>query len=50
VNRNGLLTGKMHFSTPTKMQELLEAEGHRIKDDQIKSFPNLFWDPSEELL
>ena len=50
VNRNGLLTGKMHFGSPTKMQELLEAEGHEIKGDQIKSFPNVFWDPSEELL
>ncbi len=24
VNRNGLLTGKMHFSEPTMMQKLLE--------------------------
>ena len=23
VNRNGLLTGKFHFATPTRMQELL---------------------------
>jgi methylated-DNA-protein-cysteine methyltransferase-like protein len=29
VNRNGLLTGKSHFETPTKMQELLEEEGVR---------------------
>ena len=27
VNRNGELTGKFHFSTPHKMQELLEKEG-----------------------
>src|ERR1700712_3637903 len=27
VNRNGMLTGKHHFGTPTKMQELLEKEG-----------------------
>jgi methylated-DNA-protein-cysteine methyltransferase-like protein len=26
VNRNGMLSGKAHFSTPTKMQELLEKE------------------------
>lgn len=50
VNRNGLLTGKMHFSSPTKMQELLEAEGVEVNDDQIKSFPKIYWDPSEELL
>ncbi|MEY2639741.1 MAG: hypothetical protein RIR90_1223, partial [Bacteroidota bacterium] len=24
VNRNGMLSGKMHFATPTLMQELLE--------------------------
>jgi methylated-DNA-protein-cysteine methyltransferase-like protein len=50
VNRNGLLTGKMHFSSPTKMQELLEAEGIVVVKDQIKSFPKIYWDPSEELL
>ena len=50
VNRNGLLTGKMHFSSPTKMQELLENEGVVVKDDQIESFPDVYWDPSEELL
>ncbi|MFM8242703.1 MAG: MGMT family protein, partial [Crocinitomicaceae bacterium] len=26
VNRVGALTGKMHFSSPNRMQELLEAE------------------------
>lgn len=50
VNRNGLLTGKMHFSTPTKMQELLLSEGIVVEHDQIKSFPELFWDPSLELI
>ncbi len=30
VNRNGLLTGKMHFSTPSAMQERLEVEGIEI--------------------
>ncbi len=50
VNRNGLLTGKMHFSSPVKMQEMLENEGVVIKDDQVQSFPDHFWDPSENLL
>lgn len=27
VNRNGLLTGKMHFANVKTMQEMLEAEG-----------------------
>lgn len=49
VNRNGLLTGKHHFATPTAMQELLEAEGIRVVDDQIIDFEKNFWDPLAEL-
>ncbi|HNB80855.1 MAG TPA: MGMT family protein, partial [Chitinophagaceae bacterium] len=48
VNRNGILTGKNHFATPTLMQELLEAEGIQIEDDRIIHFKTLFWDPNEE--
>jgi len=47
VNRNGLLTGKMHFSTPSAMQESLEAEGIKIINDEIKNFKTVFWDPEE---
>ena len=50
VNRNGLLTGKNHFLTPTKMQELLEKEGVEIINDKVVEFKDLFWDPSLELL
>ncbi len=50
VNRNGLLTGKMHFSTPTKMKELLEKEGILVKDDKIVNFLAYFWDPNIELV
>lgn len=49
VNRNGLLSGKMHFATPARMQELLEAEGLTIQNDQIQNFKKYFWDPSIEL-
>lgn len=49
VNRNGLLTGKMHFSPPESMQARLEAEGVRIENDKIVKFSALFWDPSIEL-
>jgi len=49
VNRNGLLTGKVHFATPTLMQELLEKEGIIIKNDQIIDFEKIVWDPSKEL-
>ena len=46
VNRNGMLTGKNHFSTPNLMQELLEKEGIYVEDNTIINFENLFWDPA----
>ena len=49
VNRNGVLTGKNFFGA-NRMQELLKAEGKKIKNDQIQQFSNHFWDPSVELL
>ncbi len=49
VNRNGMLTGKMHFSSPTTMQELLLKEGIEVKDDKIIQFEKIFWDPTTEL-
>lgn len=48
VNRNGMLSGKHHFATPTKMEELLKKEGIIVKDDIIVNFKNVFWDPSIE--
>jgi methylated-DNA-protein-cysteine methyltransferase-like protein len=45
VNRNGLLTGRHHFASPTLMQELLESEKIEIKDNQIINFENHFWKP-----
>ena len=49
VNRNGLLTGKMHFSTLTEMEERLINEGIQVKNDQILEFQKIFWDPNIEL-
>lgn len=49
VNRNGMLSGKMHFATPTLMQELLEKEKIKVKDDTVVDFEQLFWDPMQEL-
>lgn len=49
VNRNGLLSGKHHFNTPTEMQELLEAEGIIIENNKVKDFETLFWNPMTEL-
>ena len=45
VNRLGILTGKHHFSTETIMQELLEAEGHTIINDQVQDFDKKLWNP-----
>lgn len=50
VNRSGLLTGKVHFTPPSAMQEMLESEGVAVKDDKIQDFKSVFWDPTEELL
>ncbi|EMR02855.1 MGMT family protein [Cesiribacter andamanensis] len=49
VNRQGRLTGKIHFGSPTRMQELLEAEGVAVQDDQVVNFAALHWDPEQEL-
>jgi methylated-DNA-protein-cysteine methyltransferase-like protein len=49
VNRNGLLTGKFHFKTPTTMQELLAKEGIKVKNDKVVNFKEVFWDPNVEL-
>jgi methylated-DNA-protein-cysteine methyltransferase-like protein len=49
VNRNGLLTGKHHFETPRKMQELLEKEKIKVENDKILNFKTIFWNPDTEL-
>jgi methylated-DNA-protein-cysteine methyltransferase-like protein len=49
VNRNGMLSGKAHFATPTLMEELLAKEKIFVKDDIIQDFKTKYWDPSIEL-
>lgn len=49
VNRNGVLTGKHHFSGSRLMEQLLENEGISVRDDQIVDFEKFFWDPMQEL-
>ena len=49
VNSSGLLTGKHHFATPTRMANLLKKEGVKVKDDQVVDFKKKFWDPAVEL-
>jgi methylated-DNA-protein-cysteine methyltransferase-like protein len=45
VNRNGVLTGKHHFPGTHVMQQMLEAEGVEVKNDQILNFEKHLWIP-----
>lgn len=47
VNRNGLLTGKHHFGGTFAMQQLLEAEGVVVKNDEVQDFKKVFWEPQD---
>lgn len=49
LNRNGELSGRHHFATPFQMQELLEKEKIKVKNDTVQNFDKLFWDPFTEL-
>jgi len=49
VNRNGMLTGKHHFTPPTLMQKLLEKEGIKVEKDTVVEFSKLQWNPQIEL-
>jgi len=49
VNRNGMLSGKVHFNPPELMQQLLEKEGIKVKKDTVIDFEKKFWDPTIEL-
>lgn len=49
VNSSGLLTGKFHFGSPEKMQQLLEKEGVAVKNDRVQNFESIFWHPKKEL-
>jgi methylated-DNA-protein-cysteine methyltransferase-like protein len=49
VNRIGLLTGRHHFGSPDRMEQLLQAEEIEVNDNQIVHFEAHFWDPLTEL-
>jgi len=44
VNRNGDLSGKMHFETPTAMREALEEEGVEFDGERVNLKKHL-WEP-----
>ena len=48
VNRNGMLTGKIHFGGRDTMRELLESEGILVIDDKVVDFDALYWDPMKD--
>jgi methylated-DNA-protein-cysteine methyltransferase-like protein len=49
VNRNGMLSGKMHFATTDLMEQLLKKEGIQVEGDKVVNFKKIFWNPAEEL-
>lgn len=49
VNRVGLLSGKHHFEGTNLMQQLLESEGVKVKDNKIVNFEKYLWDPAKDL-
>lgn len=49
VNKNGLLTGRHHFNSPTEMEELLRKENIQVVNNKIVNFEQHFWDPFHEL-
>lgn len=49
VNRNGMLSGRLHFETPSLMEERLQQEGVSVKNNTITAFDKVFWDPSTEI-
>ena len=46
VNRNGELTGKRYFATPTYMKELLESEGIEFLEETVL-MEKYFWNPNK---
>jgi len=49
VNRNGLMTGEIHFSSGLSMGERLIKEGVEVNKNQVENFKDVFWDPLKEL-
>jgi methylated-DNA-protein-cysteine methyltransferase related protein len=49
LNRNGELTGKRHFATPTLMRELLESEGIEFEGDSV-DLKRFLWNPNNEYI
>ena len=48
VNRNGVLTGAVHFGPPDEMRRRLEDEGVAFIDEITVDFKRHYWDPAED--
>ncbi|MDT0632837.1 MGMT family protein [Rubrivirga sp. S365] len=48
VNREGVLTGRLHFETPTVMEERLRAEGVAFDGAGRVELAAHLWDPAVE--
>ncbi len=48
VNRYGALTGKMHFSDPDIMEDLLRSEGVEFDDDGCVRLDKYLWIPPKK--
>jgi O-6-methylguanine DNA methyltransferase len=47
VNRNGALTGRMHFGSPDLMEELLRFEGVEFNKHGNVDMKKHFWEPNK---
>ena len=47
VNRNGMLSGRLHFRDPGEMQRLLEKEKIIVVNNQVQDFEKVFWHPND---
>lgn len=48
VNRNGVLTGALHFGHPDAMADLLKEEGVTFVDEITVDLDAFIWDPAED--
>src|SRR4030043_2452521 len=49
VNRNGALTGRIHFGDPNLMEELLRSEGIQFDSDRCVIMKKHFWSPPKQI-
>lgn len=48
VDREGRLSGEVHFGGPGRMARRLCSEGVRVKNGRVLDFDRLFWEPPFE--